>query len=229
MQVQDVLNNALEYIGAYAPGETPNANDQATALFWANVDLDLLSAKKLSPLGLANLLAALSGAASYTFGPGQTWNTARPVKIKSASTVAANGIETSIEIVSAEQWTKIRDKTRVGLFVKQLLWDAGYPAGNIFVTPKPAAGNVSLWMYVPIVQFVNLTDTVNLSPGFADCVIKRLALNLVFPFGRPMPDGLPQLAADALTTIAELQADILGSSPPVGGQSPMPPPPGPKE
>jgi hypothetical protein len=218
MQVQDVLNNALEFIGALAPGETPNANDQATALFWANVDLDLLSAKKLSPLGLNNETFALSGAASYTFGTGETWNTSRPTKIKSASTIAANGIETPAEIVSSEQWQRARDKTRVGLFIKQLLWDMGFPTGNIYVSPKPAAGNVSLWMYQPIVQFANLTDPVSFSPGYLDCIIKRLALNLCFPFGRPVPEGLPQLATDALSTLLELQTGILGNPEPVGVQ-----------
>jgi len=228
LQVQDLLNTALMSIGALAPGETPNANDQALALLWANLDLDTLSAKKLSPLGLLHYLGTLSGAASYTFGTGQTWNVARPMKIKSASTIDANNIETEAKIVSAEEWMGIRDKTRVGLYVQSLLWDNGYPTGNIYVTPMPAAGNVSLWMYREIVQFVNLTDAINLAPGFAACIVNRLALILCIPFGRPIPEGLPQMANDALVTISELQSEILGSSMPVGMQAPAPPPPGPK-
>jgi hypothetical protein len=104
LEVQDLLNMSLMHIGALAPGETPNANDQALALQWANIDLDTLSAKKLSPLGLLHYLGTLSGAASYTFGVGQTWNVARPMKIKSASTIDANNIETEAKIVSAEEW-----------------------------------------------------------------------------------------------------------------------------
>lgn len=228
MFVSDILNTALIHIGALAPGETPNVNDQSLALLWANLTLDSLSAKKLSPLGLNSSTFALSGAASYTYGPGETWNATRPMKIKSASVIAANGTQKEAHIASSEEYDAIPDLTRTGIFVENLFWDMGYPTGNISVTPKPSAGNLQLTVYQQILNFMNLTDTVNLAPGYPECVIVLVALKLCFPFGRPIPDGLPQAAADALMTISDLQASIMGSSPPVGPQVPAPPPPGPE-
>jgi hypothetical protein len=228
MLVSDVLNYSLQHIGAYEPGETPNANDQALALFWANLTLDSLSAKKLSPLGLLTATYALTGAASYTYGAGETWNGARPIKIKTASVIAANGTQKEAKISSAEEFRGIADLTRTGVFVENLFWDMGYPTGLIYVTPMPSAGNMLLETYQQILNFVNLADTVNLAPGFPEAVIVILALKLCFPFGRPIPDGLVHSAADAMMTIADLQASCLGSSMPVGPQA-APAPPAPKE
>jgi hypothetical protein len=226
--VSDVLNYALMHIGALAPEETPNANDQALALFWANLELDQLSAKKLSPLGLATNSFALTGAASYSYGPAETWNAPRPIKIKSASVTAANGVQKECKISTAEEYRAIPDLTRTGIYVEAAFWDMGYPTGNVYVTPMAAAGNMILETYQAIVDFVNLTDTVTLAPGFAKALIVRLALTLCFPFGRPVPEGLPDAAMEALADIATLQADCLGSSAPVGPEAPMAPPPGPK-
>jgi len=228
MLVSDICNYALIHIGAYSPGETPNTNDQAIALFWANLTLDSLSAKKLSPLGLLAATYALTGASSYTYGPGETWNGARPMKIKSASVIAANGTQKSVRIASAEEYRAVADLTRTGIFVEDLLWDQGYPTGNVYVTPMPAAGNMLLETYQQILNFVNPTDTINLAPGYPECVVTLVALKLCNPFGRPIPPGLAEEAADALMTITGLQAEILGSSPPVGPQLPMAPPPGAK-
>jgi hypothetical protein len=228
MLVSDICNYALEHINAYEPGETPNTNDQTLALFWANLTLDSLSAKKLSPLGLLTATYALTGAASYTYGTGETWNGARPMKIKSASVTAANGTQKEVKISSAEEFRGIADLTRTGIFVENLFWDMGYPTGVIYVTPMPSAGNMLLQTYQQILNFVNLTDTVNLAPGFPECVIVILARKLCRPFGRPVPDGLDEDVVDALSTIADLQASCLGSSMPVGPQA-APAPPAPKE
>jgi hypothetical protein len=217
--VSDILDDALMYIGAYGPGETVSSDDQTFALRICNRALDGWSARKLSPIGVKHANYTLSGAASYTYGPAMTWNaTTRPIKVKAASTIAADGVETPAVIVTAEEWVQIRDKTRTGLFVRELLYDGGYPTGNIYVTPMPAAGSCSLWTYEAITDFVNLTDTVSLPPGFERALVIALGLELCIPFQRPIPDGLPQLAVQAMEDIATLTAEILGTPAPQPAQ-----------
>jgi hypothetical protein len=201
--VSDIIDDALFYIGAYGPGETVSSDDQAFALRCVNRALDSWSAEKLSVIGVKNALYALSGAASYTFGPGETW---------------------AARIVTAEEWVAIADKTRVGLFISDLLYDNGYPTGNIHVTPMPAAGNCSLWTYEAITDFVNLTDTVSLPPGFERPLVLLFAMEMCIPFSRPIPDGLPQLAQAAKLTIQALAAEIMGT--PMPGAPAQPPQPG---
>src|SRR5271157_5835595 len=222
--VSDIINDALFYIGAYGPGEAVSSEDQTFVLRCVNRALDSWSAEKLSPIGVKNATYALSGAGSYTYGPTKTWAaTARPMKIKAASTIAANGVEAPAEIITAEEWVKLRDKPRTGLFIQKLMYDNGWPTGNIYVTPKPAAGNCSLWTYEAITQFANLTDTVSLPPGFERPLVLMFAMEMCIPFTRPIPDGLPQLATAAKATIQMLAAEIMGGpvqGPGAGGQGP---------
>jgi hypothetical protein len=223
--VSDIIDDALFYISAYGPGQTVSSDDQTFALRCVNRALDGWSAEKLSPIGIKNASYALSGAASYTYGPTKTWAaTARPIKIKAASTIAANGVERAARIVTAEEWVSVPDKTRVGLFIADLMYDGGFPTGNIYVTPKPSAGNCSLWTYEAITQFALLTDTVSLPPGFERPLVLMLAMEMCLPFSRPIPEGLPQLAQAAKLTIQELAAEIMGT--PMPGAPAQPPQPG---
>lgn len=223
--VSDIIDDALFYIGAYGPAETVSSDDQSFALRCVNRALDSWSAEKLSVIGIKNATYALSGASSYAFGPTLTWNAAaRPIKIKAASTITAAGIERPARIVTAEEWVGIADKTRTGLMIEDLLYDNGWPTGNISVTPKPAAGNLSLWTYEAISNFVNLTDTVSLPPGFERPLVLLLAMEMCLPFSRPIPNGLPELAQASKLTIQALAAEILGT--PMPGAPAQPPQPG---
>src|SRR5215831_6825038 len=92
--ISDILQDALIFVGAYAQGQTPNTDDMSLALRVMNRKIDSLSGEKLSMVGLKRNSYSLTGAASYTYGPGQTWSaTTRPIKVKSASTLAASGAE----------------------------------------------------------------------------------------------------------------------------------------
>lgn len=223
--VSDIINDSLMYIGAYGPGETVSTDDQTFALRCVNRLLDSWSAQKLSPIGVKNASYTFSGAHSYTFGPTLTWAaTTRPIKVKAASSITASGIETPAQIVTAEEWVQIRDKVRTGLFVKQLLYDGGYPTGNIYVTPAPAAGSCSLWTYEAITDFATLGTTVGLPPGYETALVKAFAMEMCIPFGRPIPDALPQLAQAAMMAIQTLNAELLGA--PMTGAPAQPPQPG---
>jgi hypothetical protein len=223
--VSDIIDDSLFYIMAYGPGETVSTDDQTFALRCVNRLLDSWSAQKLSPIGVKQANYALTGAGRYAYGIGQTWSsTTRPIKVKAASTIAGNGLESPARIVTAEEWVTIRDKTRVGLVIESLLYDGGYPTGNVYVTPMPAAGTCSLWTYEAIGDFVYLTDTVALPPGYETALVKAFAMELCIPFGRPIPDGLPQMAQAAMLSIQTLNAEILGI--PMPGAPAQPPQPG---
>jgi hypothetical protein len=144
--------------------------------------------------------------------------TARPVKLKAASTLAANGTEKEARVCTAEQWAAVADKSRTGIFIEDLFWDGGFPSGNIYVSPMPASGSCILRTYEAITQFANLTDPVSLPPGYERALVITFALELCIPFGRPIPEGLPQLAEEATMTMAGLSAEILGTPVPQPAQ-----------
>jgi hypothetical protein len=213
--VSDIIADALFYINAYGPGQTVSTDDQTFGLRVVNRVLDGWSARKLSPIGIKQGTYALSGAGSYTYGPAMVWAaTVRPIKVKAAATVAANGVQKEARVVTAEQWAGMADLTRTGIYIEDLYWDGGWPTGIVYVTPKPTAGSCLLWTYEQITAFVNLTDAVALPLGYERALVIAFALELCLPFGRPIPEGLPQLAQQAMVDIAALSAEILGTAVP---------------
>src|SRR5215471_20412446 len=115
-QISDILTDSLIEVGAYAQGQTPNTDDMSLAFRVINRKLDSLSAEKLSMIGMKGQTYPLSGAQSYPFGPGMTWNTTnRPVKIKSASTISPLNTEHPAKICTADEWAAIDDKSRTGV------------------------------------------------------------------------------------------------------------------
>ena len=225
-QISDILTDALIWVGAYAQGQIPNTDDMNLAFRVVNRKLDSLSAEKLSMLGLKRGQYALSGAASYTYGPGQTWNaTTRPIKIKSASVVAVNGVEKPCNLPPAEQWAAIPDKTRTGIYVEDLFYDNGFPTGIIYVTPMPAGGSVILWTFEPIPQLPSQTGTVDLAPGYTEAIIKIAAADLCIAFQRPLTPDLASAEAQTKSVIAQLNAEIFSApGQPPAGPSPTSPP-----
>jgi len=171
------------------------------------------------------LVTAIPGGTSITIGLNSTGLAAivggaplvtpmRCMKIKAASVSAANTVDQPVAVVPAEKWRAIPDKTRTGIYIESLFWDAVFPVGALSVTPKPSAGNLLLEIYEQYPGFVNLTDVVVLPPGFELPLINLLALYLCVPFGRPVPPALPKMAADAKQTIQRLYAEVMGTSPP---------------
>jgi hypothetical protein len=156
----------------------------------------------------------LTGASSYTIGSGATINTARPLKILSAS-VNVSGACESAEIVTAEQWGAIPDKSRSGLFAKAALYNAGYPTGTLYLTPTPASGGtLELYSLKALSTFSATSDTIDLPPGYEQALQAALAVAIAPSFGRAVPAEIAASASEAKESIAALNASVLGIAPP---------------
>lgn len=224
--IADILLDSLIYVGAYAQGQAANTDDLALALRVINRKLDSLSAEKLSMIGMHRGAYALTGSASYPFGPGLTWNaTNRPIKIKSASVVASNGVERACNLPTADQWAAIPDKTRTGVYVEDLFYDNGFPTGNVYVTPMAAGGNVILWTFEAIPALPGTTGTVSFAPGYEEAIVTIAARELCIAFQRPLTQELNAAADEAKGVIVQLTAELLNApAPPPQGPGPTSPP-----
>jgi hypothetical protein len=207
--ISDILQDSLILVGAYAQGQTPNTDDMNLAFRVINRKIDSLSAEKLSMLGLAYHQFGLFGYASYTFGPGMQWSPgARPIKIKSASTLSVLNTEHPARICTADQWAAIDDKSRSGVYAEAIFYDNGFPTGNIWLTPRPSQGTMVLWTYEAIPQLPGQTGTVNLAPGYEEVIVNIAAVELCIAFQRPVTQELMASAVQAKDAIVQLNAEI---------------------
>jgi hypothetical protein len=143
----------------------------------------------------------------------------RPIKIVAAVTVLANGSVFPVNIKTAAQWATIPDRTRTGLIVEDVFYDAGFPVGTLKVTPKPTGGKLELTTYQPVAAFTSMSDIVDLAPGYERALTALLAVELAPSWYKEVGPTLTGLAAQAKTTIQRLQVEVLGMEPPVLGMS----------
>ena len=190
-QISDILTDALIYVGAYAQGQTPNTDDLSLAFRVVNRKIDSLSAEKLSMLGMLRSQYLLTGFPQYQYGPGMQWNMqVRPIKIKSLSVFAPNGVERPCRINTADQWAAVADKSRTGVYAEDAFYDNGYPTGTIYLSPIPQGGSAVVWTFQPIPQLPAQTGTVDLAPGYTETLVAIAAVELCIAFQRPLTQEL---------------------------------------
>jgi hypothetical protein len=224
--INTLLTDSLIYVGAYAQGQTANSDDLSLAMRVVNRKLDSMSAEKLSMIGILREQYPFTGAASYTYGPGMTWGPLnRPVKIKSASTLSTLGTEHPARLPTADEWARVDDKTRTGVYAEDLFYDNGFPTGHVYVSPMPGAGNCILWTYQNIPQLPGVSGTINLAPGYEAVIVAVAARELCVAFQRPLTQELNNAAEQARQVIIQLNAELFNApAAPPAGPGPTSPP-----
>ena len=206
MTFQDLVNGALRSLGVIAAGESPSTEESNDALAALN---DLVAS--WTALGMPiyeitrDATVTLTGAASYEL-------TTRPVRIKSAAVIAANGTAMPVQLVPSEKWSAIQDKTRTGIFAEALFCDYAFPDATVYLSPKPGAGTLELFVYRELASDNALADTVSLPPGYQRALRFNLAVDLAGEYGRAASPELVASAAESKNAITNLNAFVLGET-----------------
>jgi hypothetical protein len=225
MTVQDLLTAAIRSIGVVAAEETPSTSELTDALFAANDILSNWSPQILPVLPLLREAFPGYGQSVVTVGLGGTVNTARPVKIEAVAITAQNGARRPARLVTIEEFESRPDTTLTGLFAEVCYCDGGYPLMNLYFNPTPASGcTIEIASYKPLTAFVNLSDTINLAPGYTNALRWALAFEMAPEYGRPVSQELAALAANSKTSITGLNQAILGKPNTVEPANPIIPP-----
>lgn len=214
----------MRTLGVIAAEETPNTSELTDGLLAANDILGSWSAQILPVTPLAIDSFVLTGAASYTFGPGGTAKTTRPVKLETIAIIAAGGARKPVHIASAEEWAQLADTSATGIFADNAFYDGAYPTSKLYLLPKPSAGSCEFASYGQLTAFAALADVINLAPGYTRALRFALALDLAPEFGRPVTPELLQLGNDAKVSITGLNQAILGRPGSVEPATVAPPP-----
>ncbi len=209
MTAQQIINAALLNLGEIAAGETPTSEESDDALRVLNNLIDSWSAEQLAIPYLTVDSFSLTGSESYAIGAGQTFNSARPLSVKAALVKTAGGASAEAEIVSAERWAQIRDRSRTGVFAEVLYYVGGAASGTIYLSPIPGSGTLELHSYKELTQFATLATDVTLPAGHARALEWALALDLSPQYGRD-PGVVAGPAKQAREAIAQLNVTAVG-------------------
>lgn len=176
----DVITDALQNIGVYAPGEQISAADSATCLGVLNDMIDQWQEEYIPVYALTTATASIVGAqTAYNVGAGAAFNIARPIAIQfgpQAASSLISAVTTPINVVSQVEFENIEKSNVVAGVPQYAFYDPQYPVGVLNINPAPAAstGTITISCWVP----ASTLSTLSTANVFASGAVRALKTNL---------------------------------------------------
>ncbi len=197
-----IITDAMVEIGAYASGDTIAPVHEQLGLLRFQNQLDAWQADYLS-LNLQDRVtfSLTSGTSTFTIGATGNLVTTRPVYVEGVNYIIP-GTTPTTEVPMAsmddDQYMAISQKSLSSSLPQMFYYNATMPYGTMFVWPTVSQTVVlALYLNHGIDVPAALTSSVTGPPGYAEAFMYQLALRLCGPMARPVPEGLPQMAAAA--------------------------------
>jgi hypothetical protein len=172
-----LIRTILRDAGVNGVGQYPNAEDNNDMFVHLNLMLGQWSSQRWLVFHLVDVIATVTGAATYSVGTGGAFNVVRPDRIESAffrsTTNSTQPVDYSIGLIEArEDWNRITTKS-VGTWPQNAFYDSGYPLGTFYPWPIPANGIGELHISVKDVlpSFPDLVTDINLPPAYLNALL----------------------------------------------------------
>ncbi len=211
---QDLIQDALEMIGIYGPGQAINAADANRGLSTLNDMLDSWSNESLSCFAiLEQSVTLIPGKAQYTIGMVGTPDimATRPIRLITgpgrAYITDNNQNIYGVDVITRAQWNQRGSRNTNSNFPDVLWYDPEFPLGILNFDPIPNIGYTAYWdSYLQISDFASLTTVLSLPPGYKLAITSNLALELKPYYASAQIDPL------VLKKAAESKANIKRSN-----------------
>jgi hypothetical protein len=120
-------------------------------------------------------------------GPGADFVADRPPTISHANIVLTGGGSTiylPMRILTDAEWANTRLREFPTTFPTKMYPDYAYPNCNLWMWGTPTVNNfIELWTWQQAQQFVALTDTIAVPPGYLEAAVNNLAVRMGEEFG----------------------------------------------
>lgn len=181
---RDIIQDALELLGVYGPGDTISAADAARSLSTLNDMIDVWSNESLACFAeLQQSFPLVVGQSKYTVGPGGNINGTRPLRVMDAPGAAflldTNNNRYLMNVLDQQTWN-MQTTAVANSNLPDLMWyDPQYPLGIINIWPTPAMTyTCTFTSYLQLGDFANLAGTFSLPPGYKRAITTNLCLSL---------------------------------------------------
>lgn len=214
--VLDLLTDAMIKIGALAVGETPTAEEAATGIGDLNLLIDTMNARKLFIYNVDfTSYTLIPNHQPHTIGPGvgifDFTVTTRPTKIVAANLVLTNvspPVNAPLNIRDDAWWANQRVQGLTSTVPTDLYYSPSWDFGQLFLWPIPTFPfGIQLETWTSLIQFDQLTDIVNLPPGYTAFLTYMLAVQFCASFDRQVPPAVAAMAAAAIKAVQGLNSD----------------------
>lgn len=209
MTALDIINDALMEIGVLGVGRTASADDAAFSLRKLNQIIQRWSNQRLTFPVLQEYSITLTGAASYTLGPGGSPVTLRPIKIVRATAVDSGGLEYDVRVLTQAQWDGIGDKSTTGGPPDAIWYQASVTNGVVYVYPKATGYTLKLDAQGLLTGVYSLTTALTFPEGYESALMLTLADDIGAAFGKPTGADIRRRQAAAVALIKRTNHEPL--------------------
>lgn len=198
MTGRELVTKALRKAGIITRGETPAAEEVNDLIDDLNMLLgSWLNSSTLVPYRVLESFD-LTSAIEYTIGPGQDFDTVKPLKIVKA--YVESEYDYPVKEISEEAYANITDKDTLGR-PYYLSFDNAYPHATIKLFPKPDQPYKLFILSEKPLSELDLDTEVTLPPGWDKALIENLAVMVLPEYGMEPSQILLKSAADSKSAI----------------------------
>lgn len=207
--VRQHVTDALLEIGVLGPGQSLSPALASVGLSRFQNQLDSWQADRLSlSIQARTTFTLTSGTSSVTLGPsGATVTMATPMWLDTVNYINPGSDpeqEVAIGIMDRDTYANLTIKDLSSALPLQCFYQRSNTTANgtLFIWPQ-VSQNVDMVLYSPqgVGVPVDLDSVVIGPPGYAEAFLYNLALRLCAPTGTAIPEALPTMASNAMTTM----------------------------
>lgn len=197
---RSIISQAARKIAVLGRGQTMSADEYQDALTSLNSMMSTLSTNTGLIFNNSRETFTLTGAASYTVGVGQTFNTTAPILI-SAAYITIGDVNYPLRQLNDQEYAEIPFKTLTGI-PDSFYYNKDSPIATIFIYPIGTSGySFTMSSLKPFDAFADLTTDYSLPPGGEDMLAYNLAKRLCAEYENPVPSEVRQMAEKSLRNI----------------------------
>ena len=205
--VRDMINGAGRLVNIIQQNESMSGDNLNVALYALNHMIDSWSNNRLLIYNINEYVFPLTGASSYTLGPGGDWNIERPMKIQEAyarlQPSSPQQLDIAMQPLTIEQYAGIAVKNTPSTFPFAYYDDNAYPLRTVTLFPVPSGpADIVLWLREPLADLTNIDADVMYPPGYERAFRFNLAVEIAAEFGKTVS---PDVTARAEAAILQLE------------------------
>ena len=213
---KDVIQDSLELLGVYGPGDTISDADAERSLSTLNDMLDIWSNESLACFDwITQTFTMIPNKFQYTIGPASLHPDIvgqRPLRVSDAPG-ASYLLDTNLnrylmDTVDQLTWNIQTTAVANSDLPNILFYDPQFPLGVINIWPTPSSSwTCSFLSYLQLGDFSSLTASFNLPPGYKRAITTNLCLSLKPYFASSQID--PLIIKEASETKASIKRNNM--------------------
>lgn len=206
MITADLVRSILRLIGAISSSETPAADEATDTLEAMNMLLASWGATRFLSASTGKVSKTMTGALSYTIGPGGDINATRPTALY-VVTYTLSGMDYDVKVIDYADYQKIGLKTVTGTIPEFIALKPDNPLSTIYLYPAPNTGTLTIDNIRPADE-LGLDDDLPYPPEWIRALKFNTAIEIAPEYGFSVSPELAESARESKAIVMRSMVSV---------------------